>query len=171
MSDEDEFSIAVGRRYTQEHLWFHLISGPNDDHEEYKIGVSDFVRIEFGKILKVTLPNITDSSEFMISSDDEHSDEEDIMSKDDEKEDAGALGELSTDDNLVGLQCEFETLNILAPIACSVMSMNGEIENNPHYVNRDAYGDGWFVIIRVHDGFDFDDLLSSEDYVDYLAEL
>ena len=45
------------------------------------------------------------------------------------------------------------------------------IENNPHYVNRDAYGDGWFVIIRVHDGFDFDDLLSSEDYVDYLAEL
>ena len=121
--------------------------------------------------MKVTLPNITDSSEFMISSDDEHSDEEDIMSKDDEKEDAGALGELSTDDNLVGLQCEFETLNILAPIACSVMSMNGEIENNPHYVNRDAYGDGWFVIIRVHDGFDFDDLLSSEDYVDYLAEL
>ncbi|MBA40425.1 MAG: hypothetical protein CMB17_00840 [Euryarchaeota archaeon] len=171
MSDEDEFSIAVGRRYTQEHLWFHLISGPNDDHEEYKIGVSDFVRIEYGKILKVTLPNITDASEFMIGSDDEHSEEEEIVSKDDEKEDAGALGELSTDDNLVGLQCEFETLNILAPVACSVMSMNGEIENNPHYVNRDAYGDGWFVIIRVHDGFDFDDLLSSEDYVDYLAEL
>ena len=86
MSDEDEFSIAVGRRYTQEHLWFHLISGPNDDHEEYKIGVSDFVRIEYGKILKVTLPNITDVSEFLIGSDDEHSEEE-IVSKDDEKED------------------------------------------------------------------------------------
>ena len=37
--------------------------------------------------------------------------------KDDEKEDAGALGELSTDENLVGLQCEFETLNIFI---CSV---------------------------------------------------
>ena len=96
MSDEDEFSIAVGRRYTQEHLWFHLISGPNDDYEEYKIGVSDFVRIEYGKILKVTLPNMTDASEFMIGSDDDDSEEEEILSKDDEKEDAGALGELST---------------------------------------------------------------------------
>ena len=174
MSDEDEFTIAVGRRYTEEHLWFHLISGPNDDHEEYKVGVSDFVRIEYGKILKVTLPNITDSSEFMITSDDEHADEEEIITTtttDDEEEAAVAMGELSTDDNLVGLQCEFENLNILSPFACSIMSMNGEIENNPHYVNREAYGDGWFVIIRPHDGFDYDDLLSSEDYVDYLAEL
>ncbi len=170
MSDEDEFSIAVGRKYTQDHLWFHLISGPNEDYQEYKIGVSDFIRVEYGKILKVTLPSISDTSEFMIGTDDENTEEE-IVSTDDEKEDAGAMGDLSTDENLVGLQCEFDTLNILSPVPCSVMSMNGEIENNPHYVNRDAYGDGWFVIIRTHDGFDFDDLLSSEEYVDYLAEL
>jgi glycine cleavage system H lipoate-binding protein len=171
MADEDEFSIAVGRKYTQDHLWFQLISGPNDDHDEYKIGVSDFIRIEFGKVMKVILPNITDSNDFTMESDDEHAEEEEIISKKEEKEDTGAMGELSTDDNLVGLQCEFDTLNILAPIACSIMSMNGEVENNPQYVNRDAYGDGWFVIIRTHDGFDYDDLLSSDEYVDYLEEL
>ena len=171
MADEDEFSIAVGRKYTQDHLWFQLISGPNDDHDEYKIGVSDFIRIEFGKVMKVILPNITDSNDFTMESDDEHAEEEEIISKNEEKEDTGAMGELSTDDNLVGLQCEFDTLNILAPIACSIMSMNGEVENNPQYVNRDAYGDGWFVIIRTHDGFDYDDLLSSDEYVDYLEEL
>lgn len=170
MSDEDEFSIAVGRKYTQEHLWFELISGPNDDYEEYKIGVSDFIRVEFGRVLKATLPNLTDASDFIIPSDDEHQEEE-IVSKDEEKEEVGAMGELSTDDNLVGLQCEFEMLNILTPYACSIMSMNGEVENNPQYVNRDPYGDGWFVIIRPQDGFDYDDLLSGEEYVDYLAEL
>ena len=52
-----------------------------------------------------------------------------------------------------------------------MVAITGSEVVNPHYVNTDAYGDGWFVIIRVHDGFDFDDLLSSEDYVDYLAEL
>ncbi|MBI31512.1 MAG: hypothetical protein CMB72_02795 [Euryarchaeota archaeon] len=171
MSDEDEFSIAVGRRYTQEHLWFQLISGPNDDFEEYKIGISDFIRVDFGRILKATLPNITDGSDFLIPSDDENHEDEEIVSKDEEKEETGAMGELSTDDNLVGLQCEFETLNILTPFACSIMSMNGEVENNPQYVNRDPYGDGWFVIIRPQDGFDYDDLLSGEEYVDYLAEL
>jgi len=171
MSDEDEFSIAVGRRYTEDHLWFQLISGPNDDYDEYKIGVSDFIRVEYGKVMKATLPNITDSSDFIIESDDEHAEEEEVVSKEEEKEDTGAMGDLSTDDNLVGLQCELERLNILSPIACSIMSLNGEVENNPQYVNRDAYGDGWFVIIRPHDGFDYDDLLSPEDYVDYLAEL
>ena len=58
MSDDEEFTVAVGRRYTQEHLWFQLISSPNDEQAEYKVGISDFIRVEFGRIIRATLPNM-----------------------------------------------------------------------------------------------------------------
>ena len=91
-------------------------------------------------------------------------------SDDDEKIELG-IGELSTDDNLVGIRCELETLNILSPIPCTVIGLNGEVENTPQLVNRDAYGDGWLINVRPHDGFDFDDLMTAEEYVDYLEEI
>ena len=173
MSDEEEFTVAVGRRYTQEHLWFQLISSPNEEPVEYKVGISDFIRVEYGRIMRATLPNMSEGGGFKIDSDDEHEEEEAPVAAapdDDEKIELG-IGELSTDDNLVGIRCESETLNILSPIPCTVIGLNGEVENTPQLVNRDAYGDGWLINIRPHDGFDFDDLMTAEEYVDYLEEI
>ena len=69
------------------------------------------------------------------------------------------------------IRCELETLNILSPIPCTVIGLNGEVENTPQLVNRDAYGDGWLINVRPHDGFDFDDLMTADEYVDYLEEV
>tara|TARA_B100002051_G_C16469234_1_gene502402 strand:- start:65 stop:583 length:519 start_codon:yes stop_codon:yes gene_type:complete len=172
MSDDEEFTVAVGRRYSREHLWFQLISSPNEEPEEYKIGISDFIRVEYGKITRATLPNMSDGGGFKIDTDDDSEEEEmpTIAADGDEKIEQG-IGELSTDDNLVGIRCEFETLNILSPIPCTIIGLNGEVENTPQLVNRDAYGDGWLINVRPHDGFDFDDLMTAEEYVDYLDEL
>lgn len=172
MSDDEEFTIAVGRRYTQEHLWFQLISSPNEVPVEYKVGISDFIRVEYGRIIRATLPNMSEGGGFKIMSEDEPEVEEmpPPPSDDDEKNELG-IGELSTDDNLVGIRCELETLNILSPIPCTVIGLNGEVENTPQLINRDAYGDGWLINVRPHDGFDFDDLMTAEEYVDYLEEI
>ena len=172
MSDDEECTVAVGRRYTQEHLWFQLISSPNDEQAEYKVGISDFIRVEFGRIIRATLPNMSEGGGFKIESDDEAEEEEaPPPSTDDDENIELGIGELSTDDNLVGIRCELETLNILSPIPCTVIGLNGEVENTPQLVNRDAYGDGWLINVRPHDGFDFDDLMTADEYVDYLEEV
>ena len=106
MSDDEEFTVAVGRRYTQEHLWFQLISSPNDEQAEYKVGISDFIRVEFGRIIRATLPNMSEGGGFKIESDDEPEEEEaPPPSTDDDENIELGIGELSTDDNLVGIRC------------------------------------------------------------------
>ena len=54
MEGEDaEFGIAVGRRYTTEHLWLQLIDEDKEKDEcTVKVGVSDFVRVEYGETVR-----------------------------------------------------------------------------------------------------------------------
>ena len=60
-----EFSIAHDRKYSLDHLWLQLL----DDKEEemtVKIGISEFIRAEYGDIVRVVLTKPEDDSEFQI---------------------------------------------------------------------------------------------------------
>ncbi len=46
--DYSEFSIAHDRKYTLEHLWLQAL---DDKAESVKIGISEFVRAEYGEIV------------------------------------------------------------------------------------------------------------------------
>lgn len=50
------------------------------------------------------------------------------------------------------------------PVAGEVLEFNGELENAPETVNKDPYGQGWMIKIRVTDMGQLDDLLSAEEY-------
>ena len=67
MADSDyvEFSVAQGRKYTLEHLWLQVLDEKKSD-SQVKIGLSEFVRAEFGDIIRVILTKPEDDSEFKI---------------------------------------------------------------------------------------------------------
>jgi glycine cleavage system H protein len=48
--------------------------------------------------------------------------------------------------------------------------LNGEVEDSPELVNDDPYGDGWLMNVRPH-GFDEDELLSPDEYLEHLYEV
>ena len=56
MADSDyvEFSVAQGRKYTLEHLWLQVLDEKKDD-SQVKIGLSEFVRAEYGDIIRFIL--------------------------------------------------------------------------------------------------------------------
>ena len=56
MADSDyvEFSVAQGRKYTLEHLWLQVLD-PKKDDSQVKIGLSEFVRAEYGEVIRVIL--------------------------------------------------------------------------------------------------------------------
>ena len=58
MADSDyvEFSVAQGRKYTLEHLWLQVLDEKKDD-SQVKIGLSEFVRAEYGDIIRVIFIN------------------------------------------------------------------------------------------------------------------
>lgn len=50
------------------------------------------------------------------------------------------------------------------PVGGEVLEFNGELENAPETVNKDPYGAGWMIKIRVADLKEVDSLLSADAY-------
>ena len=79
--------------------------------------------------------------------------------------------ELGFDDLLITVTTEYEKLLLNAPFPCKIVSLNGDVEDNPDLVNDDAYADGWCVIVQPLDSFDDDQYLDENEYIEYLNEL
>lgn len=54
--------------------------------------------------------------------------------------------------------------DMFMPVGGEILEMNQEIENNPEAVNKDPYGKGWMVKIKITDPREIDELLSPEKY-------
>jgi glycine cleavage system H protein len=59
---------------------------------------------------------------------------------------------------------------IYSPVSGEVAEINGALESGPDAVNRDPYGAGWLVRIKVAEGGDPEGLMSAVDYRRYLED-
>jgi len=60
--------------------------------------------------------------------------------------------------------------DLYTPIGGEITEVNGELENDPALVNRDAYQGGWMFKVRLTDGSQTSGLLSPEDYDRLITE-
>jgi glycine cleavage system H protein len=60
--------------------------------------------------------------------------------------------------------------DLYAPVAGTVIEVNTALEKDPALVNRDPYGEGWMIKVRVKKPGDFDQLLGSEEYKKHIGE-
>ena len=56
--------------------------------------------------------------------------------------------------------------DLFMPVGGTVLELNEKIEDEPEVINKDAYGDGWIVKVKLSDSSDLDDLLSPAAYKD-----
>lgn len=54
--------------------------------------------------------------------------------------------------------------DLFMPVGGEIVEKNSAIEETPDIVNKDPYGKGWLVKIKLSDKSEVDDLLSAEDY-------
>ena len=59
--------------------------------------------------------------------------------------------------------------DLIAPISGEVLEINESLGDNAEQVNKDAYGVGWMLKIRIDDPGDLERLLSAEEYAELLA--
>jgi glycine cleavage system H protein len=59
---------------------------------------------------------------------------------------------------------------LYAPVAGEVVEVNEKLESDPAAVNRDPYGEGWMIALRVNRTEDLDALLSATDYRSHIGE-
>ena len=60
--------------------------------------------------------------------------------------------------------------DIYAPVSGEVAEVNDDLPDSPELVNEDPYGDGWMVKITIGDESDLEDLMTAEEYQEYIEE-
>ena len=60
--------------------------------------------------------------------------------------------------------------DLFAPLAGTVSEGNPALESDPALVNRDPYGDGWMIKLRIKNPADFDQLLDAGRYKKLVGE-
>jgi glycine cleavage system H protein len=61
--------------------------------------------------------------------------------------------------------------DIFAPLGGRVIEINRDLEDNPGLINKDCYGKGWIAKIEIKDEDESSDLMSAEEYRNYLESL
>ncbi|MFO7878440.1 MAG: glycine cleavage system protein GcvH [Bacteroidota bacterium] len=54
--------------------------------------------------------------------------------------------------------------DIYMPIGGEVLAFNEKLEDSPDLVNKDPYGDGWIIKVKISDKSELDDLMDAEAY-------
>jgi len=54
--------------------------------------------------------------------------------------------------------------DLFCPLSGEVTEINKELENDPEIINKDPYGEGWMVKIKLSDTAQLDELMSAADY-------
>lgn len=75
------------------------------------------------------------------------------------------LGETLAKEEVFGTIEAVKTVSdMFMPVSGEIVEVNPAIESTPELVNKDPYGEGWMIKIRMTDPSEKDALLSAEEY-------
>ena len=60
--------------------------------------------------------------------------------------------------------------DIYAPVSGTVVEVNDTLPDSPETINDDPYGDGWLIKVEMTDKDDLKDLMSAEEYAEYVEQ-
>jgi len=61
--------------------------------------------------------------------------------------------------------------DMTTPVTGTVMNVNLDLERGPELINEDPYGDGWLIRVQLDDPEQIDNLMTPEEYQNYIADL
>lgn len=60
--------------------------------------------------------------------------------------------------------------DVYAPVTGTVIEHNAMLEERPELVNEHPYGDGWLVVLEIHDAAELDGLMEAAAYRAFIEE-
>lgn len=77
---------------------------------------------------------------------------------------------ISKDDPFGSVESVKAVSDIFAPISGSVVEVNDTLPDSPEIINEDPYGDGWMIKVQMTDKEELKELMSSDDYAEYIVQ-
>lgn len=59
---------------------------------------------------------------------------------------------------------------LFSPVPGEVIEVNDALEGDPSLVNKDPYGEGWMIKLRIRSQADLKELLTAADYQQHIGE-
>ena len=59
---------------------------------------------------------------------------------------------------------------LFSPVSGEVVEVNGALTDKPELVNASPYGEGWMLRVRLSDPAELDNLLTAQQYDDYVSQ-
>jgi glycine cleavage system H protein len=78
--------------------------------------------------------------------------------------------ELEAGDELGSIESVKAVSELFTPVSGTVVEINEALANKPDLVNTDPFGDGWMIRIKVTDPTEVDELMTAEEYDEYVEK-
>ena len=78
--------------------------------------------------------------------------------------------QLDAGDELGSIESVKAVSELFTPVSGEVIEINEALADNPALVNTDPWGDGWMVRIRVTDATEVDELMTAEEYDEFIEK-
>jgi glycine cleavage system H protein len=78
--------------------------------------------------------------------------------------------EINKDEPFSTIEAKNGRQELMAPISGEIIDLNYETVEVPEIINEDPLSEGWLLKVEMSANLEFDDLLTEEEYEDFLAE-
>ena len=78
--------------------------------------------------------------------------------------------EVSASQSMGTIEAVKTVADLFAPVSGVVTAINGALEKGPDLVNKDPFGDGWFVRVKMASRAEFDKLMDHAAYQDMIGK-
>ena len=78
--------------------------------------------------------------------------------------------EITKDEPFTTVEAKNGRRELIAPLSGEIVELNYETLEVPEIVNEDPMSEGWLLKVELSASQDFDELLTGEEYEDFLAE-
>lgn len=79
--------------------------------------------------------------------------------------------EVDAGDTLANIESVKNVAPVYSPVTGKVVQVNEDLKDEPGLVNDDPYDAGWIAIIEMSDPTEVEDLMTAQDYAEYLKEI
>jgi glycine cleavage system H protein len=79
--------------------------------------------------------------------------------------------EVIKDESFGSIESQEELTDLFSPLSGEIIEINQELLDSPEIINEDPYQDGWILRIDISSTTDYYELLTAEEYDEYLKEI
>jgi glycine cleavage system H protein len=79
--------------------------------------------------------------------------------------------EVVKDEPFGSLESQDAGIDLFSPLSGEIVEINHELPDSPEIINEDPYQDGWIIRIDVTSTTEYYELLTAEEYEEYLKEI